>query len=130
MNIPDSSQAMVPIESMHTVLYCQKWQECVSFYRDTLGFPVALENQVFSELQSGPGSFIGLINARRSKRRTSCTHDNYLLSFRVSDVELLHEVLQKKWKGVAALKDHPWGARLFELHDPEGRRLEFWSNVG
>ncbi|MFH0813488.1 MAG: VOC family protein [Pseudomonadota bacterium] len=120
----------LPIESFHTILYCQKWVECISFYRDILGFPVVFANEIFVELQPVAGALIGLMDATRTKRPRSGFHDTFLLSFRVSNVQMTYDILQKKCPGVSELKDHPWGARLFEFKDPEGRLLEFWSPSG
>jgi catechol 2,3-dioxygenase-like lactoylglutathione lyase family enzyme len=119
----------LPIEGLHTVLYCQKWEGCVSFYRDTLGFPVVFANDMFVELQPVAGAFIGLLDAARTTRPLSSFHDTFILSFHVIDVEMTHGVLRQRYEGVSEIKNHPWGARLFEVKDPEGRLLEFWSNA-
>jgi len=123
----DEGASELSVKSLHTVLYCRKWQECVTFYRDVLGFPVAAANEIFVEVQPVIGARIGLMNAARTRWPAS-RGDSFILSFRVSDIEETHQWLQKRFAGVGELKDHPWGARLFEIEDPEGRRIEFWSD--
>ena len=114
------------LRSVHTILYSKEWARCVSFYRDVLLFPVAYSNRVFVEFEPVSGARIGLIDATRSSRRSvSC--DSTLLSFCVRDLEKVHALLSRRCPGVSEIRAHPWGARLFELKDPEGRRLEFWS---
>jgi catechol 2,3-dioxygenase-like lactoylglutathione lyase family enzyme len=116
------------IESFHTVLFCHEWDACVSFYRDTLGFEVVDTRTGFVELQVAPGSRIGLL---RHIRRSDAgkLYNSVILSFRVENTEKIHEILSERCKEVTAVRQHPWGARLFELRDPEGRRLEFWTPI-
>jgi len=51
----------------------------------------------------------------------------FILSFRVGNIEEAHRNLAARCGEIAAIRHHPWGARLFELRDPEKRRLEFWT---
>ena len=114
------------VESFHTVLFCRKWDACVSFYRDVLGFKVVDTKPGFIEFQVAQGSQIGLL--KPSKDSASEPDDtSFILSFRVRDVEEIHKTLSARCTGITAVKQHSWGARLFELRDPEGRRLEFWT---
>ena len=116
------------VQSYHTVLYCRKWQECISFYRDVLGFPVVFANEMFVEVRPVAGARIGLMNAARTRWPASCG-DSFILSFRVSDIGETHQLLQRNYADVGEPKDHTWGARLFEIRDPDGRRIEFWSDA-
>jgi len=114
------------VESFHTVLFCSDWDACVAFYRDILEFPVVDERSGFMEFQVTRTSRIGLIQSRRdsaSKKKNS----SFILSFRVGNVEELHKILSVQGREVTSVKEHSWSARLFELTDPEGRRLEFWT---
>jgi catechol 2,3-dioxygenase-like lactoylglutathione lyase family enzyme len=110
------------VDSFHTVLFCRKWEVCVSFYRDILGFKEVDIKPGFVEVQVAPGSQIGLLRSSKNSD-PGCV----ILSFRVRDVDRLHDSLSTICKEVTAVKPHPWGARIFELRDPEGRRLEFWT---
>ncbi len=114
------------VRSVHTVLYSKAWEQCVAFYRDVLEFPVVYTNPVFVEFEPVEGARIGLLNAARSTHIAGA-HTDYLLSFCVQEVEKVHALLQERCPVVSPIRDHAWGARLFELEDPEGRRLEFWS---
>jgi catechol 2,3-dioxygenase-like lactoylglutathione lyase family enzyme len=112
----------ISIESFHTILYCRKWDTCVSFYRDILGFEEVDTKPGFIEVQVNPGSRIGLL---RSGKKSN--PGGIILTFRVGDVDEMHNRLSARNADVSAVKLHPWGARLFALRDPEGRRLEFWT---
>lgn len=116
----------LPVLSFHTVLYCRKWQECIAFYRDVLGFPVVFENDLFVELETAPGARIGLLDAARSRRRNEAPA-GFLLSFRVEDIHSTHDLLSARLSNLPKPARHPWGALLFELQDPDGRTVEFWS---
>jgi len=113
------------VESFHTVLFCRKWDACVDFYRDIMGFTAVDEKPGFVEFEVAPGSRIGLL-----KSSGNCALKNkdtsFILSFRVGDLEEFHKIFSARCKGVTAVRQHSWGARVFELRDPEERRLEFW----
>ena len=116
----------LPVESFHTILPCRRWDACVSFYRDVLEFEAVDIRPGFIELEVAPGSRLGLL------RRAKCDNpesrdDSVILTFRVGDVDKIHNILSARCEEISQVKSHPWGARLFELRDPEGRRLEFWT---
>ncbi len=116
------------VESFHTVLFCSKWDACIAFYRDILDFTVVDEKPGFIEFEVRPGSRIGLLHSvhgSTSKDRTK----PHILSFRVDHLEEIHKELSARCGTVSALRKHPWGALLFEVLDPEERRLEFWTPI-
>lgn len=116
------------VESFHTVLFCKEWDACVNFYREVLGFEEVAARAGFVEVQVTPESRIGLL--RHKKEGGAANLDtSMILSFKVEDVGKIHQILSERCKGIGELRRHPWGARLFELRDPEGRRLEFWTPV-
>jgi catechol 2,3-dioxygenase-like lactoylglutathione lyase family enzyme len=126
--MPETSSAKLPVRSSHTVLYCERWEECIAFYRDILGFSVVFTNEIFVEVQPATGARIGLMNASRTRWPASCS-ESFILSFRVANIDETHQSLQRELSGIGAIEDHPWGARLFEIKDPDGRRIEFWSDA-
>jgi catechol 2,3-dioxygenase-like lactoylglutathione lyase family enzyme len=117
---------MLPVESLHTVLLCEKWEECVAFYRDVLGFPVVAERRRFVEFQVTPGARIGILRPLRPPSPPP-DRDRVILSLCVSDIEEAHEALKVRCPDLPAIREHPWGQRVFEFRDPEGWRIEFWS---
>jgi catechol 2,3-dioxygenase-like lactoylglutathione lyase family enzyme len=116
---------MLPIMSCHTILYCRKWKECISFYRDVLGFPVVFDNNILVELEPAPNVRIGLMDVSRTKKNVTAS-ENIVLSFRVTNIEKVFNLLREKCNG-AVEWNHRWGAQVAELKDPEGRMIEFWS---
>ncbi len=117
---------MLPARSLHTVLICEKWEDCVSFYKDVLGFPVVEERERFVEFQVTPGARIGILRPLHPDAPNP-SHDRVILSIRVEDIEEAHAELKARCPDLPAIRKHPWGARVFEFRDPEGWRIEFWS---
>lgn len=116
----------LPVESFHTILPCRRWDACVSFYRDVLGFEAVDIRPGFIEVEVAPGCRIGLL--RRTKDDGAESPDaSVILTFRVANVDEIYNTLSARCREVSPIKPHPWGARLFDLRDPEGRRLEFWT---
>jgi catechol 2,3-dioxygenase-like lactoylglutathione lyase family enzyme len=114
------------VESFHTVLSCRNWEECVTFYRDFLGFRTVDSKPGFVEVEVSPGACIGLIRSAgddNSENRAFAL----VLTFRVANLEKAHEILSARCQGVTEIMRHPWGARLFKMRDPEGRPLEIWT---
>jgi len=120
---------MLRVSSFHTVLFCEKWEECVSFYRDVLGFRIVEKRDRFVEFEVTGGARIGILRPLNPPARQR-GHDSVILSFRVADIEETHAELKSRCAELPAVREHPWGARVFELRDPEGWRLEFWSSEG
>ena len=116
---------MLPIMTCHTILYCRKWKECVSFYRDVLGFPVVFDNNILVELESAPNVRLGLMDVSRTKRNITAP-ENIVLSFRVTNIEEVYNLLREKYNEAVEWKRR-WDAQVVELKDPEGRMVEFWS---
>jgi catechol 2,3-dioxygenase-like lactoylglutathione lyase family enzyme len=124
---PDGRGGRVSVTSLHTVLFCRDWEACVAFYRDALGFPVVYENRRFVELQVASGAFIGLLDAWGLEALPPAAASWAILSLRVPDLDSTRAALDPVLPGLPEIRRHPWGARLFEIRDPEGRRLEFWA---
>ena len=114
------------IKSFHTILYCNDWKACVAFYRDTLGFEMVFSNDLFVELRIGSNAFLGLIDRFRCRRKVM---DNMgvVLSFRVANLEETYKMMESGHCCPSPIRGHSWGAMLFEVKDPENRRLEFWQ---
>lgn len=117
----------IAVTSFHTVLRCRKWSECVAFYRDVLGLSIVDRKERFVEFRVTSASRIGLINTGAQRGEVEGAKDGIILSFCLEDLEATHEELASRWPGTSEIRTHPWGDRLFETEDPEGRRIEFWT---
>ncbi len=116
----------VSLVTAGTVLYCRRWGDCVAFYRDTLGFPVVWENDLFVEVAVTATARLGLIDVSRTKKQVTPS-DAIVLSFRVPNVRETYRVLRRTIPELTPPTVHPWGVPYFELRDPDGRVVEFWE---
>ena len=114
------------IRIVNTIVYCRRWQETVSFYRNTLGFPVTFENDWFVEFKITAHARISIANEQRATIKSS-GGQGLTLAFQVEQADETQQHLIAKGVAVGGIKDHPWGGRAFFLFDPEGNRLEIWS---
>lgn len=118
---------MLRPERTNTILYCERWQETVAFYRDVFGLPVAFTNDWFVEFALGPGSFLSVADAARSSIAPG-GGAGLTLSWQVGDVEEARTRLLAAGAAVAETGLR-WGAAVVDLFDPEGNRIELWSDA-
>lgn len=114
------------IRVINTILYCHRWQETVTFYRDILGFPITFENGWFVEFKVNDCARLSIANEQRATIK-SAGGQGLTLAFQVDQADKTWQFLLAKGMHVGKIADHPWGGRSFFLFDPEGNRLEMWS---
>jgi len=49
------------------------------------------------------------------------------ITMEVDDIEATHSYLKEAGLNPTGIIDHAWGSRVIYIYDPEGNRLEFWS---
>lgn len=111
---------------MNTILYCRHWRETVGFYRDHLGLSVRFETHWLVEFQVSEGGYLSVADERRSRIKTAAGA-GLTVTLQVADADAAHSRLEAAGVKIDPVSTHPWGARLFRFHDPEGHRLEVWS---
>ena len=115
------------------VLSVRDWENCISFYRDKLGFKLQDKTDDFAYLVFGNGPGLGLLSVESAAKMISqdhirpkedTIHRDYFAVF-VDDVDKEYEDLNAK--GVHFLKTpttYPWGQRIAYFEDPEGNLWE------
>lgn len=117
---------MLSIKTANTILYCEKWSECVEFYKTKLGLSITTENDWFVEFQLTKSSRLSVANAARTSIKSN-HGEGITITFEVDDIETTRQNLLTAELKPTAIKDHQWGAKVIYIFDPEGNRLEFWS---
>lgn len=114
------------IITVNTILYCRKWNETVAFYRTRLKFKVTAYLEWFVEFKLNDAARLSIANAERTSIDTS-GGQGLTITMEVDDIMVTHMYLEEAGLNPSAIKHHPWGARVLYIYDPEGNRLEFWS---
>lgn len=120
----------------YIILYAEKYEECLHFYKNILKLPIRAEHSPYVEFDTG--STILAMNSRESVReitglsipageRQSATFE---VGFVVEDVEKTIEQLREQ--GVAVLVEpvtKPWGQTVAYIADPDGNYIEICSSL-
>ena len=113
-------------KTFNTILYCKNWSATVAFYRDILELSITFGSDWFIEFQVTETARLSVADEQRASIKSSAGR-GLTLTFQVEDADKSWQHLQDKGVSLGPVKTHPWGARVFYFHDPEGQRLEFWS---
>jgi catechol 2,3-dioxygenase-like lactoylglutathione lyase family enzyme len=102
-------------------LWAVNFDQVKKLYSETLGLPVAEENENFIMYET-KGSRLAF---HRLKRAQPLQRNTVELHFEVNDVDEVYLALQKKGvKFDEKPANRPWGTRMVSFHDPEGYAVE------
>jgi len=127
---------MLKAKQVNVVLFAAKFADTVSFYRNTIGFPVAHEDDGIIDFNAGAGllSVLNLSVAKEIFGTEAVLADapnaghRLELAVEVPDVDAAYKALRRQ--GVVFLKppaDQPWGQRTCDFVDPEGNIIEIFT---
>ena len=108
------------------MLYCERWAETVAFYESVLGLTVAFRNEWFVEFQLSTSSYLSIADAARATV-DSVGGRGVTLTWRVPDLAEARTLLVAGDVAATEIRRR-WGADVFYCHDPEGHRIEMWSD--
>ena len=114
------------IRTANTIIYCAKWKETVAFYKAQLQLKVTTSLEWFVEFELTETARLSIADAARTSMG-SCEGQGITITMEVEDIESTHVFIEEAGLHPPEIRDHGWGARVFYIHDPEGNRLEFWS---
>ena len=110
----------------NTILYCNRWAETVAFYRRQLRLAESFANDWFVEFQLAAGSTLSIADATRSTIEP-VDGQGITISLQVADrLEDLRARLEASEVPAGEITQR-FGAGVFDIWDPEGHRIEFWS---
>ncbi len=114
------------IDSMNVILYCRRWREAVAFYRDVLGFRTRTAADWLVEFEAGPHMCLSVADAGRTSMQPA-EGAGITVTFKVADARSAWQELANRSVKAGPLRDSRLGGQAFFLRDPEGNRLEIWS---
>ncbi|OOY12059.1 hypothetical protein BMG00_13420 [Thioclava marina] len=100
------------------ILFTERFDDCVVFYRDKLGLPVWFEKPDLCCLRFGSGYLMVETGGNASAERKAIAENPTVLRFNVADVELSARLLAAQGIGVK-ITHHDWGTTGAFL-DPDG----------
>jgi catechol 2,3-dioxygenase-like lactoylglutathione lyase family enzyme len=113
------------INRTNTILYCERWEATVRFYRDMINLPVLTEKGWFVEFQLTQNACLS-VAASEHASIASAGGAGVTLSWRVEDVDAVRDRLIADGIGVTPVRTI-WGAKSCFIFDPEGNRIELWA---
>jgi predicted enzyme related to lactoylglutathione lyase len=114
------------IRTANTILYCRKWDETVAFYKSQLKLEVTASLEWFVEFKLNETSRLSIANEARTSMDSN-DGKGITIAMEVDDIAETYSVLKETGLHPTAIRDHPWGAKVLYIYDPEGNRLEFWT---
>jgi len=114
------------LKNTNTILYCKTWRETVDFYQRGLELPITFASDWFVEFQLTETAHVSIANERRASVKSS-NGAGITITLQVENANDAWHYLHGKGLAPGPLKNHAWGARVFYFFDPEGHRLEIWS---
>ncbi len=122
------------------VLFVQDFDQCLTFYRDTLGLQVAqlepkfaafkMDGQNFAMQEMGQSAEMVGMKMEAFEPQTGKV-DRVLLCADVGNVDTAYETLRAKGvEFTGPPMDKPWGLRTAYFHDPEGNIWEIYHSLG
>ena len=121
----------------HVGVYCRDLERMVEFYTRVLGFRVSDKNEkglVFLRFGSDHHSFVLARMPAEERAKPSGPTVIQQISFEVSDLDRLKEIrrylLAQGARVLGPIKhEGPGGNYTFDFEDPEGNRLQFFSDM-
>ncbi|HUG07405.1 MAG TPA: VOC family protein [Acidimicrobiia bacterium] len=110
---------------VNTILHCADFDATVGFYRDLLGLEVTFSNEWFVEFRLGDRTTLSVADASRTSIPPA-DGKGMTLSVKVGDLDDLRKRLTTLGIETTEVSER-FGSRVFDIHDPEGHRIEFWS---
>jgi catechol 2,3-dioxygenase-like lactoylglutathione lyase family enzyme len=117
---------LIALQRTNTILYCRRWLETVHFYKKQICLPVVFENDWFVEFRLTDTSFLSIADSARATI-SDVQGQGMTLTWQVASLVQIKGYLEAQ--GIATTPvQRRWNALVFYCIDPEGHRLEFWTN--
>jgi catechol 2,3-dioxygenase-like lactoylglutathione lyase family enzyme len=114
------------IEKANTILYCTHWEETVHFYRAVLALDILFSNDWFVEFKLNNEARLSIADERRASIKSN-KGKGITISLRIDSLQKLFQYMKECNYKPSSIKKI-WGKDQFFVFDPEGNRIEFWSD--
>lgn len=115
----------ISVNRTNTILYCEAFEQTVSFYQDVLKLKVASQKDWFVEFRLRDRVYLSVADAGRTTIPAG-KGDGITLSWQVEDVREARNRLNAMEVETSPV-EWRYGAWVILLHDPAGNRIELWS---
>ncbi len=127
---------MMNLKMKYMILYVEKYDECLRFYKELLRLPIKGEHSTYIEFDTG--ETILAMNSREDVRELTglsipngrSESANFELGFVVEDVN--ETISRLREQGVKVLVEpitKPWGQTIAYVSDPDGNYIEICSSL-
>ncbi|MGG3521764.1 VOC family protein [Bacillus pseudomycoides] len=124
------------LKMKYMILYVEKYDECLRFYKELLRLPIKGEHGTYIEFDTG--ETILAMNSREAVRELTglsipngiSESANFELGFIVEDVN--ETISRLREQGVKVLVEpitKPWGQTIAYVSDPDGNYIEICSSL-
>ncbi|MGH1285997.1 VOC family protein [Bacillus toyonensis] len=124
------------LKMKYIILYVEKFEECLKFYKDTLQLPIKAEHGTYIEFNTG--STILAMNTREDVKELTglpltegeLQSSHFELGFVVENVQ--ETIEQFREQGIKVLVEpivKPWGQTIAYIADPDGNYIEICSSL-
>lgn len=110
------------VRNFGIILGTERFDECLRFYRDTLGLPVWFEKNSLVCLRFGDGYLMIETGGVSSEGRKANSQNPTMLRFNVDDVRAVAGMLRENGVDVQ-VKEYDWGT-VGTFLDPDGNACE------
>ncbi len=118
----DFSQTII---RSNTILYCDKYEQTVTFYRDILNLQISQKTEWLVEFILSGQSFLSIADAGRTTIK-SANGDGITISLKIENIDQVYNYFCDQGITASEIKS-VWNAKTIYVYDPEGHRIEFWT---
>ena len=115
------------IEKANTILYCTHWEETVYFYRAVLALDILFSNDWFVEFKLSDNARLSVADEERASIKSN-KGKGITISLRIDSLQKIFQYMKEYNYKPSPIKKI-WGKDQFFVFDPEGNRIEFWSDA-
>lgn len=127
---------IMDLKMKYIILYVEKFEECLKFYKDILQLPIKAEHGTYIEFNTG--TTILAMNTRQDVKELTglpltegeLQSSHFELGFVVENVQ--ETIEQFREQGITVLVEpivKPWGQTIAYIADPDGNYIEICSSL-